>query len=107
MCNIWPDKCMKKTHERAAMMPRHRKRAHLKIECQMKIRAGYEIAYDCPQPTPMIVMLSVHPSRTPDLITPDWLRLNPAIAANTYRDGFGNICHVLHAPAGRIILSTD
>ena len=73
----------------------------------MKIRAGYEIAYDCPQPTPMIVMLSVHPSRTPDLITPDWLRLNPAIAANTYRDGFGNICHVLHAPAGRIILSTD
>jgi transglutaminase-like putative cysteine protease len=73
----------------------------------MKIRAGYEIAYDCPQPTPMIVMLSVHPSRTPDLITPDWLRLNPAIAANTYHDGFGNICHVLHAPAGRIILSTD
>jgi transglutaminase-like putative cysteine protease len=73
----------------------------------MKIRAGYEIAYDCPQPTPMIVMLSVHPSRTPDLITPDWLRLNPAIAANTYHDGFGKICHVLHAPAGRIILSTD
>jgi transglutaminase-like putative cysteine protease len=73
----------------------------------MKIRAGYEIAYDCPQPTPMIVMLSVHPSRTPDLITPDRLRLNPAIAANAYRDGFGNICHVLHAPAGRITLSTD
>jgi transglutaminase-like putative cysteine protease len=73
----------------------------------MKIRAGYEIAYDCPQPTPMIVMLSVHPSRTPDLITPDRLRLSPAIAANAYRDGFGNICHVLHAPAGRVALSTD
>jgi transglutaminase-like putative cysteine protease len=73
----------------------------------MKIRAGYEIAYDCPQPTPMIVMLSVHPSRTPDLITPDRLQLSPAIAANAYRDGFGNICHVLDAPAGRIILSTD
>jgi transglutaminase-like putative cysteine protease len=73
----------------------------------MKIRAGYEIAYDCPQPTPMIVMLSVHPSRTPDLITPDRLRLSPAIAANAYGDSFGNICHVLHAPAGRITLSTD
>ena len=35
----------------------------------MKIRAGYEISYDCPQPTPMILTLSVHPSRIPDLLT--------------------------------------
>ena len=73
----------------------------------MKIRAGYEIAYECPQPTPMIVMLSVHPSRTPDLITPDRMRLTAAIPANAYRDGFGNVCHVIHAPAGRITLSAD
>ena len=73
----------------------------------MKIRAGYEIAYECPQPTPMIVMLSVHPSRMPDLITWDQMRLTPAIPANAYRDGFGNVCHVIHAPAGRITLSAD
>jgi transglutaminase-like putative cysteine protease len=73
----------------------------------MKIRAGYEISYDCPQPTPMIAMLSVHPSRIPDLITPDTLRLDPPIAANSYRDGFGNTCHVIHAPKGRLTLSTD
>jgi hypothetical protein len=73
----------------------------------MKIRAGYEIAYQCPQPTPMIVMLSVHPSRTPDLITLDQIRLTPAIPANAYRDGFGNVCHVIHAPAGKITLSAD
>jgi len=73
----------------------------------MKIRAGYEIAYECPQPTPMIVMLSVHPSRAADLITPDRLRLSPGIFANAYRDGFGNICHVVHAPKGRLTLSTD
>ena len=36
----------------------------------MQIRAGYEIAYDCPQPTPMVLMLSVHPSRMADLATP-------------------------------------
>ena len=35
----------------------------------MKIRAGYEISYDCPQPTPMILTLSVHPSRFADLLT--------------------------------------
>ena len=35
----------------------------------MKIRAGYEICYDCPQPTPMILTLSVYPSRTADLLS--------------------------------------
>jgi hypothetical protein len=27
----------------------------------MKIRAGYQLSYDCPQPTPMILTLSVYP----------------------------------------------
>ena len=40
----------------------------------MKIRAGYEISYDCPQSTPMILTLSVHPSRFSDLPTPDRMR---------------------------------
>jgi transglutaminase-like putative cysteine protease len=73
----------------------------------MKIRAGYEIAYDCPQPTPMIVTLSVHPSRITDLLTPDQMRFDPFIAANWYRDGFGNTCHVIRAPVGRLTLSAD
>jgi transglutaminase-like putative cysteine protease len=73
----------------------------------MKIRAGYQIAYECPQPTPMILMLSVHPSRAADLMTADGPNLHPAIAANVYRDAFGNVCHVVHAPAGRLTLSAD
>jgi hypothetical protein len=73
----------------------------------MKIRAGYEISYDCPQPTPMILMLSIHPSRIPDLLTPDHMRLDPPIPANTYHDVFGNFCHVIRAPAGRLSMSTD
>jgi transglutaminase-like putative cysteine protease len=73
----------------------------------MKIRAGYEISYDCPQPTPMILTLSVHPSRFSDLQTPDLMRLDPPIPANTYHDGFGNFCHVIRAPAGRLTISAD
>jgi hypothetical protein len=73
----------------------------------MKIQAGYEISYDCPQPTPMILMLSVHPSRFPDLLTEDRMRLDPPIPTNTYHDSFGNFCHVIRAPAGRLKLSTD
>jgi hypothetical protein len=56
----------------------------------MRIRAGYEISYDCPQPTPMMMALSVHPSRFPDLLTPDRMRLDPPIPANTYHDAFGH-----------------
>ena len=73
----------------------------------MKIRAGYEISYDCPQPTPMILTLSVHPSRFADLITLDRMRLDPPIVPNTYHDSFGNFCHVIHAPAGRLTMSAD
>src|SRR5271157_1584754 len=73
----------------------------------MKIRAGYEISYDCPQPTPMILTLSVHPSRFDDLLTPDRVRLDPPVPAHTYHDNSGNFCHVIRAPAGRFTMSTD
>jgi len=71
------------------------------------VRAGYEITYDCPQPTPMILALSVHPSRRRDLITPDRLVVRPAVQPTEYCDGFGNTCHVVHAPAGAITITTD
>ena len=29
----------------------------------MQIRVGFEMAYQCPQPTPMILALSIHYSR--------------------------------------------
>lgn len=73
----------------------------------MKIRAGYEISYDCPQPTPMILQLSVHPSRVADVLTWDRMVIDPLTPVHTYHDSFGNFCHVLTAPAGRITMSTD
>ena len=73
----------------------------------MKIRAGYEISYECPQPTPMILTLSVYPSRTPDLLSWDRMRLDPTVPVNTYHDSFGNFCHVIRAPAGRLTMSAD
>ena len=30
--------------------------------------------------------------------------MDPPIPANTYHDTFGNFCHVIRAPAGRLIL---
>jgi hypothetical protein len=73
----------------------------------MKIRAGYEISYDCPLPTPMILTLSVYPSRTADLLSWDRMRLDRTVPVNTYHDSFGNFCHVIRAPAGRLTMSAD
>jgi len=45
----------------------------------------------------MILQVSVHPSRMPDLISWDGLQIDPLISANTYHDSFGNFCHVISA----------
>ena len=73
----------------------------------MKIHAGYEISYDCQQPTPMILLLSVHPSRRKDLITPDTIKVTPAVPVTQFEDFYGNVAHTLRAPAGRVTLSAD
>ncbi|MDZ4371250.1 MAG: transglutaminase family protein [Phenylobacterium sp.] len=73
----------------------------------MRIRTGFRIVYDCPAPTPMLLSLSVHPSRRQDLESPDWLATDPTVDVRQYLDTYGNICSRLLAPAGRITLSTD
>ena len=65
------------------------------------------MAYQCPQPTPMILALSIHYSRASDLVRPDHLVTSPAVPTTAYRDLFGNWCTRLVAPAGRFVLSTD
>ena len=73
----------------------------------MKIRIGFDLIYDCPQPTPMILTLTVHASRVADLITPDLLVTEPAVPVTAYRDTFGNWCSRLLAPKGTLRLTTD
>jgi transglutaminase-like putative cysteine protease len=72
----------------------------------MQITAGCQIIYDCPQPTPMLLMVSPHPSRDDDLIGPAELCFDPPITARGYTDGFGNRCTRIVAPAGRLAIST-
>ena len=73
----------------------------------MKIRIGYDMAYQCPQPTPMILMLNIHYSRMADVVTPDQVLTDPPVALTAYRDGFGNWCSRIVAPKGRIRIFAD
>ncbi len=73
----------------------------------MRIRAGFEITYECPEPSPMLLMLNVHPSRRSDLETPDILRNDREAPLTQYVDGFGNLCHRALAPVGRTTFLSD
>ncbi|GEO97628.1 transglutaminase-like domain-containing protein [Methylobacterium haplocladii] len=73
----------------------------------MKIRTGFDITFESVQPTPMILMLNVHPSRAPDLLTPEILAFDPPTSVRVYRDDFDNICTRIVAPPGRVTVSTD
>jgi transglutaminase-like putative cysteine protease len=73
----------------------------------MQIRVGYELVYECPQPTPMILTLNIHFTRVSDLVTADHIIISPPISLTAYRDGFGNWCSRLIAPPGDIRISSD
>lgn len=73
----------------------------------MQIRIGYQLEYDCPQPTPMVLMLTVHHTRAADLATPDRLIADPPVPIRGYRDGFDNWCSRIVAPTGRLRLHAE
>jgi transglutaminase-like putative cysteine protease len=73
----------------------------------MQIRVGYEITYGCPQPTPMILQLNLHPSRAGTLVAPEELVTTPPVPYKVYRDSFDNVCTRLVAPAGQFTVKMD
>lgn len=70
----------------------------------MRIRLGYDIAFDLPLPVTMIAMLHVHPSRERDLLEPDALQVSPETPVDEYLDSFGNRCSRFRALAGEVRL---
>jgi transglutaminase-like putative cysteine protease len=73
----------------------------------VQIRLGYELIYQSAQPTPMILNLNVHYTRAADLIRADHMLTEPWVPLSLYRDGFGNWCTRLVAPAGQIRITSD
>jgi transglutaminase-like putative cysteine protease len=72
----------------------------------MQIRVGYELIYESPQPTPMILTLNIHYSRASDIVIPDFMTTDPRVPISAYRDGFGNWCTRIMAPKGRIRIAS-
>ena len=73
----------------------------------MLIRTGYDIRFETETPTPMMALLSVHPSRHHDLRTAHRILAEPDVPMYDYIDSFGNVCSRFTVPAGGLTLSCD
>lgn len=73
----------------------------------MLIRVGYDIIFEHPAPTPIIVMLYLHPSRGPSIRRGEYLLVEPSVPVSEYLDMFGSRCGRLVAPAGPIRFWND
>ena len=73
----------------------------------MLIRYGYELTFNCPQPTMMVCLLDAHRERSQELryeIPPSTI---PAIPTTTYLDTFGNTVRRFIAPPGDLTITSD
>jgi transglutaminase-like putative cysteine protease len=73
----------------------------------MLIRIGYDLEFEIPSLTPMILLLYVHPERAADLKKPEQLITEPDVPIYDYIDVFGNRCARVMAPAGRFAVRCD
>jgi transglutaminase-like putative cysteine protease len=74
---------------------------------EVRIKVGYELIYDCPQPTPMLLVLHIHYTRASDVLIPDHVTTDPSTPLAAYRDSFGNWCSRIVAPPGRIRIASS
>jgi hypothetical protein len=58
----------------------------------VKIRAGYDIAFQSPYAVPMVLMLTTHPSRDGDILSDQLMQFSSRVDARDYFDPYGNIC---------------
>src|SRR5947207_13143921 len=73
----------------------------------MEIHLGYELVFEVPRPTPMQLMLYVHPEQASRLRQPERIEVEPATPVEDFIDGFGNRAARILAPAGAVRIRYD
>ena len=68
----------------------------------MLIRVGCKIEFVFPEPTAVILMLSLHPSRAPTIREHENLQVDPPVPISWFFDMYGNRCGRTVVPAGHV-----
>lgn len=69
----------------------------------MLIQVGCELEFEFPEPTALILMLSLHPVRAPTIRRHERLQIEPLVPSVEFFDPYGNRCHRAVVPAGRVV----
>lgn len=72
----------------------------------MHIRIGFDVRFQVPAPTAALLLLHTYPFRY-HFPQPERLTISPQVRSDMFRDGFGNLCTRLLAPAGLLTLSSE
>ena len=73
----------------------------------MEIRIGYELTFDVPRPTSMLLMLYLHPERASTLARSERVTIEPATRVEDFVDWFGNRAARIVADAGPLRIRYD
>jgi transglutaminase-like putative cysteine protease len=73
----------------------------------MLIRAGFQAAFNFSNPTAVLLMPYVHPSRVSSLREVERLTLTPHVIVSDYIDTYGNRCGRAVVPAGVVVFRSD
>ena len=68
----------------------------------MFVRIGFDLRYELPTPTSMLLMLHTHPERAGSLQRPERLHVEPHHAVHAFHDAFGNFASRIDLPAGKV-----
>jgi transglutaminase-like putative cysteine protease len=70
----------------------------------MLIQVGFELVFQVPARTPMILVLYTHPSRSSSLRSEERILVSPTTSIDEFTDPFGNHCGRLVASPGKLRL---
>ena len=73
----------------------------------MLIKVDFEISFTFPEPTPVVLMTYLHPSRDPTVRQQEKFSITPEVPVSRFVDGFGNRCGRAVMPAGLVVIRND
>jgi transglutaminase-like putative cysteine protease len=73
----------------------------------MQIRYGFHIELILDQPTTLVTLMDIHPSRRGDVIRETPLQSSQPVPIETFIDGYGNVSRRLTAGAGGLALTLE
>lgn len=69
----------------------------------MLLQVDFEISFTFPEPTPVILLMFLHPSRDQTVRSPEQFSIQPHVAVTRSIDGFGNRCGRAVVPPGMVV----